>query len=246
MSKRRWTFAGLAALAIVPPAPAALDRAQAWSAVPVARTTAPHVFGTIALPLRATRFDDRWRRVLHSRADPGQLTSLLGTARRAPQVQQLSLVNASLNERIRYRHDIHPSGDHWSTARETLDRSAGDCEDYVIAKLQTLRMLGVPERDLFMTIGHDGRAGAVHAVLVARVRDQFFVLDNRVNELIPHQQYRGFYPIITFGSGSSWLHGYERGKIPAAVKAMSLVLQSGRDLPLGNSRWSTAISAPGR
>lgn len=229
--------------ALAAAAPIAYTPGQAqWRPAIATQPGAPHVFGTIALPLRTTRFDDRWRRVLHSGAPAKHLASLLRTARQAPQIEKLRLVNGSLNERIRYRHDID-SGDHWSTAGETLSQSAGDCEDYVIAKLQALKLLGVPERNLFMTIGHDGVAGAVHAVLVARVKGQFFVLDNRTNQLIPDNQYRGFYPIMTFGTGSRWLHGYQRGKTPAAVMAISIALQKKRELPLGNSHGSVVARA---
>lgn len=243
MSGNLSMFGITTALAASTPIASTPIQAQSRQAAIATQAGAPHVFGTIALPLKTTRFDDRWRRVLHSGAVAGQLTSLVRMARQAPQIEQLRLVNASLNERIRYRYDTGPSGDHWSTAAETLSQSAGDCEDYVIAKLQALKALGVPERDLFMTIGHDGVANAVHAVLVARARGQFFVLDNRTNQLIPHNQYRGFYPIMTFGSGSRWLHGYQRGKTPAAVKAISIALQKKRELPLGNSRGSVAARA---
>jgi len=159
----------------------------------------------------------------------------------APKIEQIRLVNASMNHRIRYRYDTDPSGDTWSTAGETLRRSTGDCEDYVIAKLQALKALGVAERDLFMTIGHDGYAGAVHAVLVVRADGRFLVLDNRTDRLIPEDQFRGFYPMITFGSGASWLHGYERGKTPAAVRAIDLAFRSNHELRLGSSSGSAAF-----
>src|SRR5687767_14322058 len=217
MSSKRsvlWIL-GLGTLAIISSTP---GEAQSRTEALGASGGAPHVFGTIALPLKKTRFDDRWRRALRGPTTAGLLTSLVRTARQSPRLEQLRLVNASLNKRIHYRHDTHPSGDHWSTAGETLARSAGDCEDYAIAKFHTLRALGVPGSDLFMTIGHDGSAGAVHAVLVARARGRFFILDNRTNDLIPHEKYRGFYPIITFGAGSRWLHGYELGKMPVAVR----------------------------
>jgi predicted transglutaminase-like cysteine proteinase len=156
------------------------------------------------------------------------MASLVVAARGAPKIEQLRLVNASLNERIRYQPDNRLSGDHWSTVRETLGRSAGDCEDFAIAKLQALEALGVPEGDLFMTIGHEGSPDIVHAVLVARVGREFLVLDNRTNRLIPQEQFSGFYPIITFGARSSWLHGYAKGKMPAAVRATRVALQSNR------------------
>ena len=246
MSSKLWTVATIAVPIALAPGIAESGQAQPQATVPSRQAGAPHVFGTIALPLKGTRFDKRWRRVSRSGATPRQLTPRERAARRATQVQKLSLVNASLNRRIRYRHDSQPSGDHWSTISETLRRSSGDCEDYAIAKLQLLKMLGLSERDLFMTIGHDGPAGAVHAVLVARLGDRFLVLDNRTSELIPHDQYRNFYPIISFGAQSSWLHGYERGKTPAAVKAIGIALQSGRDLGVGDSRGSARPRAARR
>ena len=226
MSSGLSSLVGWASLAAVAPSMAAPGEAQPRPAGSAIVAGPPHVFGSIAIPLKSTRFDDRWQRVLRSDAGRGEMASLVAAARRAPKMEQLRLVNASLNERIRYRRDGSPSGDHWSTVRETLGRSAGDCEDYVIAKLQALRALGVPESDLFMTVGHEGSAGAVHAVLVARIGHQFFVLDNRANRLIPHDQFSGFYPIMTFGARSSWLHGYARGTTPAAVKARSIALRS--------------------
>lgn len=236
-------LAATIALASSATAIAAPVRAEPRQANLASQAEAPNIFGTIALPLKSTRFDHRWRRVMRSGAASSQLASLLRAGRGAPRVEQLRLVNASLNARIRYRFDANPSGDYWSTANETLSQSAGDCEDYVIAKLQVLKALGVPEQDLFMTIGHDGFAGAVHAILVARARGQYFVLDNRTNRLIPHREYRGFYPMITLGSRSSWIHGYERGKTPAAVKAMSIAYQSNRELRLGSSSGSASAPA---
>ena len=99
-----------------------------------------------------------------------------------------------------------------------------------------MRNLGVPASDLFMTIGHDGLAGVAHAVLLVRAHGQVWVLDNRVDQLIPQQSYRQFYPIISFSaSGRSWLHGYPVGKTPPAVRAMSVAFARGYAMNIGNS-----------
>lgn len=198
----------------------------------------PNAFGSIGLPLGETRYSSRWNRVAAAVSAP-PLGQLVQPARALPRPAQAQFVNAALNRRISYRFDTDPSGDHWATARETLSRGSGDCEDYVIAKMHALRGLGVPASDLFMTIGNDSAAGAVHAVLLIRAGGRFWVLDNRVERPIPQEQFNDFHPIISFSAaGGSWLHGYPRGQTPAAVKAMSAAFAQGRHLALGNSEGS--------
>src|SRR5688500_3105913 len=114
-----WTIAAIAGLALAPIL-ATSGEAQSPSARSAVRSDAPHIFGTIALPLKSTRFDGRWQHVFNSGVGAGQIASLVGATERAPKIEQLRLVNASLNGRIRYRRDTHSAGDHWSTARETL------------------------------------------------------------------------------------------------------------------------------
>jgi predicted transglutaminase-like cysteine proteinase len=222
---------GVAAFAI-PSERASSLAAQPRHALP---SDGPNVFGSIGLPLGHTRYSDRWRRVASSNA-PGSLQQLTQPARSLPGSAKARFVNAALNHTIRYRFDTNPSGDHWATPRETLDQRAGDCEDFVIAKMHALRDLGVPPSDLFMIIGHDATAGVAHAVLLVRAQGQFWVLDNRSDQLIPQQDYRQFYPIISFSAaGRSWLHRYPVGKTPPAVRAMSLAYAKGRATNLGNS-----------
>lgn len=223
-------LAGLAAAIAAPAVPA--TRAAAPTAA------APSAFGAVALPAGTTRFDSRWQRVLNTGTASGAWPGLLRPASDAPRLEQLRLVNAALNQRIRYRFDSDLNGDRWATAQDTLRASAGDCEDYAIAKLQALRALGVPAGDLFMVIGHDQLAGAVHALLVARAGRQAYVLDNRTSQLVPQQFYRGFHPIIAFGADGVWLYGYPQGRTPPAVQAMTLAMRSKRGLPIGNSRGS--------
>lgn len=199
---------------------------------------APNAFGSVGLALGRNRYSERWQRVALD-GGPGELARLVQPARALGPAAKAAFVNAALNRRIRYRFDTDPSGDRWASAAETLGKGSGDCEDYVIAKMHALRRLGVPARDLYMTIGQEGTAGAAHAVLLVRVGGGLFVLDNRSDRLIPESRYRGFYPVISFSAaGGSWLHGYRRGQTPPAVRAMSQVFAQGRYVPLGNSEAS--------
>lgn len=199
--------------------------------------SSPNAFGSVALPVGANRYSQRWNRVAFGPA--GDVASLVRPAASLPVASKAAFVNAAVNRRISYRFDTDPNGDRWATAAETLARSAGDCEDYVIAKMHGLRRLGVPARDLYMTIGQEGASGAAHAVLLVRAGGRLYVLDNRIDRLVAESEYRGFYPIISFSAaGGSWLHGYKRGQTPPAVKAMSQVFAQGRYVPLGNSEAS--------
>ena len=198
----------------------------------------PDLFGSVALKLGHNRYSNRWSRVALS-GDAAELGGLVQPARALPLDGQAAFVNAALNQRIRYRFDSDPSGDRWATARETLKQRAGDCEDYVIAKMHALRRLGARPGDLFMTIGHDEAAGMAHAVLVVRAKGGLVVLDNRTDRVIPEQQYRGFYPILSFSAaGEAWLHGYRRGQTPAAVRMMSQRFAQGQHLQLGSAEGS--------
>ena len=49
---------------------------------------------------------------------------------------RLAAVNGFFNQRVAFRDDIEVWGqiDYWATPLELLDKGAGDCEDYAIAK----------------------------------------------------------------------------------------------------------------
>jgi predicted transglutaminase-like cysteine proteinase len=195
-------FVALCASAIEPAA------ATPAKTPPVASIAGPDAFGSVALPLGPNRYTQRWRRAAAG-GGPPRLIELISPARQMNRSGQAHFVNAALNRRIAFRPD---AGDRWSTASETIDRAAGDCEDYAIAKMQALRALGVPDGDLFLTIGQDLVARQAHAVLLVRVGGRFWVLDNRHDRLIPDDQYRDFMPTLSLrADGKSWLHGFRRG-----------------------------------
>lgn len=183
----------------------AIDPISASPAVPQRMTAAaPNAFGSIALPLDSNQFSNRWNRVAAASSSP-KLSELITPARAMTRPGQFRFVNAAVNRSVEFRPD---QGDRWSTADETLRRAAGDCEDYVIAKMQALKALGVPERDMFLTVGQDDAARQAHAVLLVRAGGQFWVMDNRSDRLIADSQFRDFKPMISFrADGKSWLHG---------------------------------------
>lgn len=65
-----------------------------------------------------------------------------------------------------------------------LPTTAGDCEDYVLLKRQTLMLMGVPQGLLPITVVRDEN-GEAHAVLTVPTTKGDVVLDNRRDEILP-------------------------------------------------------------
>ena len=79
-------------------------------------------------------------------------------------------------------------------------------EDRAIVKMQALRTLGFPTRDLYLTMGRDKVGGPI-TVLLARLGPRFYVLDDLGGAPIAADRRQGFEPMITLGHNASWIHG---------------------------------------
>ena len=172
----------------------------------------PDVFGTRASPGRIDgKAGAQWLRVRDEGIDPPGLETLIGPVRRLKPLQQLGFVQARVNHRIPYRLDADWWGDedYWATATETIERNGGDCEDLAIVKLQALRALGFPLDSLYLSIGRDTARGD-HALLLVRIENRFFVLDDRNDRPIPADQFHSFVPVLTFVVGTEFVHGTAR------------------------------------
>ena len=96
--------------------------------------------------------------------------------------------------------------DYWARAGETLARGGGDDEDRAIVKLQALRALGFPARDLYLTIGRDPVGGQT-ILLMVRSGGRMWALDDLGGSPIPAERRVGFKPQLTLAMGGAWLHG---------------------------------------
>ena len=175
-----------------------------------ARPSRPGEFlASARLPLGRTSFDAQWNKVSRSALPARALSSLTD---RAPGMAMLSSVNAWGNARIRYREDrdLYGKADHWATAGATLRRGAGDCEDIAVFKMQALAALGVPRADMYLTIARDLVRNADHAVLVVKVDDRYWLLDNTTDAPLDASTSHDYRPIMSFSASGKWLHGYAR------------------------------------
>jgi predicted transglutaminase-like cysteine proteinase len=138
--------------------------------------------------------------VKRCRAIPGECTrrarqfeAIVNDAKGKQGLAKIALVNERVNGQIRYASDS--AGDTWALALATVAKSAGDCEDYAIAKYAALHQAGVPDADLRLVLVHDTAVRIDHAVLAVRHDGQWLILDNRWNALRPDKEFKQFKPL---------------------------------------------------
>jgi len=183
----------------------------------------PDLFGTIALPVRADRYAAGWRRASLDASSLPSMQRLVAPARGLSREDQLAYVQATVTRNIRWMSDATEWGrhDYWASAAETLEHGAGDMENRAIVKMQALRTLGFPARDLYMTMGRDKVGGPI-TVLMVRVGRRFYVLDDLGGKPVMADRRPGFEPMLTLGSDMAWIHGHKiaGGKIRAGVPSI--------------------------
>lgn len=159
--------------------------------------------------IKHTGLDASWNRVRRENLPRGLSGTLaaLGANRSGPEM--LGAVNAWTNARVRNVDDAVQYGqaDYWASAKLTLARGAGDCEDVAIAKMQILAAMGVGRSDMYLTITRDLIRNADHAVLIVKADGKFWLLDNASDQLLDAATSNNYRPIMSFSTSRSWLHG---------------------------------------
>jgi predicted transglutaminase-like cysteine proteinase len=95
---------------------------------------------------------------------------------------EIAEINLRINKSVRSVSDRQQYGvsDHWTYPAN----GAGDCEDFALAKKRALMALGLPGNRLLLATVHSPRVGP-HAVLVLRLDDGDYVLDNLTDRILP-------------------------------------------------------------
>jgi predicted transglutaminase-like cysteine proteinase len=194
----------LSPAAAVFPAPAA-GIAQPTALVPAMLTTIPPM--TVSRMATAPLIQDSGQPCADERhCIPKVWTDFLaGTRGLAPRAQ-LEAVNNWANAKP-YVEDITNWGlpDYWETPGEFIAHG-GDCEDYAIAKYFSLVRLGFAPDDLRIVIVSDSVAHDFHAVLVARIDDTDWLLDNQLSEVTALSAKPQYTPIYSLNQQGSWMH----------------------------------------
>ena len=130
----------------------------------------------------------------------------LDKARSMPFRAQLQAVNRFANTRS-YVLDIDNYGveDYWAIPREFLG-VGGDCEDYVITKLFSLRWLGYPTEDLRLVVVQDTNLRIPHAILVVGRGREALILDNQVQAVLSAADVVHYAPVYSISESRWWIH----------------------------------------
>jgi predicted transglutaminase-like cysteine proteinase len=103
-------------------------------------------------------------------------------------VEQVEAVYAYFNAVKYQEHPANCGIDCWKSRVEFMADREGDCGDHALAEYFTLKRLGFKERDLQLIIAQlpgfaDSFKGG-HVVLRVRAEGEYFILDNRRNDLV--------------------------------------------------------------
>jgi predicted transglutaminase-like cysteine proteinase len=138
--------------------------------------------------------------------------------------EKLEAVNRFFNHRIRFGEDLEVWGqpDYWASPLETLERGAGDCEDFAIAKFFTLRLLGIPEHNLRLMYTTLSSTHQAHMVLGywSGGAEVLLVLDSLLADIRPLAQRHDLQ--MQFAFDTTHLYRFEDNRLVVAGDARLL------------------------
>lgn len=141
------------------------------------------------------------------------LQAVMHGASEAGDEGRLQALNQFFNRRIQSREDTELWGqvDHWASPLEMLEKGAGDCEDFAIAKFFSLVALGMPVHKLRLVyvraqLGGPGGPVQAHMVLAyyASPGAEPLILDNLVGDVRPASRRPDLAPVFSFNSEGLW------------------------------------------
>ena len=101
--------------------------------------------------------------------------------------------------------DNYDVDDYWATPQEFLNRN-GDCEDYAIIKMLSLKQLGFDVDKMRVVVVQDTNLRIPHAVMSIDIGDEFLILDNQIKEVISDKYIYHYVPVYSINEKSWWMH----------------------------------------
>lgn len=141
------------------------------------------------------------------------LMMLLGSLDLADERRLLAEVNGFFNRRVVFQDDVDVWGvvDHWASPLETLNKGAGDCEDFALAKYFSLLSAGVPAERMRLVyvrarIGGVNGVSQAHMVLAyyAEPSAEPLILDNLIDDIRPASRRPDLTPVFSFNTQGLW------------------------------------------
>jgi len=121
-------------------------------------------------------------------------------------IQKIRAVNDFANQR-QYVLDKENYGedDYWATPAEFLLQN-GDCEDYAIIKMLSLKQLGFDVRKMRVVVVQDTNLRIPHAVMAIELGGDILILDNQIREVISHEFIYHYVPVYSISEVGWWMH----------------------------------------
>jgi predicted transglutaminase-like cysteine proteinase len=91
---------------------------------------------------------------------------------------------------------LYGVADLWSAPLATLEKGAGDCEDYAILKYLALRVAGISPDDLRLLIVSYPRRGAIHVALAVHFDKEWLLLDNVTMVIVNSIEAKQYRPLL--------------------------------------------------
>jgi len=135
-----------------------------------------------------------------------QWQAFLKSIKPLPVMQQIKRVNSYANEK-KYILDIENYGiaDYWAAPKEFLINS-GDCEDYAIIKMLSMKWLGYDIDMMRVVVVQDTNLRIPHAVMAIENDNDILILDNQIDEVISHADIFHYVPVYSVNESHWWMH----------------------------------------
>jgi len=135
-----------------------------------------------------------------------QWQAFLADIANLPMIEQIRQVNKYANEKP-YILDIENYGqaDYWATPKEFLSNS-GDCEDYAIIKMLSMKWLGYNIDAMRVVVVQDTNLRVSHAIMAIEINNDILILDNQIDEVISHADIFHYVPVYSVNENAWWMH----------------------------------------
>ena len=120
--------------------------------------------------------------------------------------EQIRKVNDYANNK-EYILDLENYGieDYWATPKQFLHNN-GDCEDFAIIKMLSLKQLGFDTNTMRVVVVQDTNQRIAHAVMSIDRKNDILILDNQIDEVISHRNIFHYVPVYSVNETSWWMH----------------------------------------
>ena len=155
-----------------------------------------------------------------SQVVPAQWKDSSALLRSLPLKRQAAIINELVNAH-RYIDDQSNWGrdDYWQTPGEFYRSGGGDCEDFAITKYEWLRTLGVPEKNLRLSVVYDAVRDLPHTILILKTGHENLVLDNQEKTIQRAENLTRYEPLYSINRQAWYLNEPKSSVIQTALKS---------------------------